>query len=452
MCPVRNGKSIGGIGSPHVIHLLRARPISGTLTLLAGVCHKTCGGQVAGGLALTDLSESSVMPRRGGNSGVTNRLTLTIVARDVAPRGGMDLQIRNLIEHLLGAGHHVTLISQTCAIAPHPLLRWVRVPGPGRPATIAQPWFLIVGSLITAFNRRGVLHTVGAIVVNVADVAVVHHCHHAAYKVGASVSPSRPAPWYRLNSAVSSWMARVTEQYCYRRSRTAVLVATSPRVAAEVRGHFPGMKDHVELIPNGVDTATFEPDALARAMVRERSGLDQQAFVALFLGGDWDRKGLRVAIEALRNAPAVHLLVVGHGHRPTYTDLASRHGVTDRVHFVGVVPHTPSYYAAADAFVLPSAYETFSLPSYEAAASGLPLIATSVGGIDMILRHGVNGWYVNRNAADVARRLEQLRLAPTLRLRMGIESRRMVQEFSWKASNERWVELYCRLCTSMGQV
>ena len=58
-----------------------------------------------------------------------------------------------------------------------------------------------------------------------------------------------------------------------------------------------------------------------------------------------------------------------------------------------------AFYSAADAFLLPSAYETFSLVCMEAMACGVPVFATLVGGIEDYLQDGVNGMAVPRDAA-----------------------------------------------------
>ena len=62
------------------------------------------------------------------------------------------------------------------------------------------------------------------------------------------------------------------------------------------------------------------------------------------------------------------------------------------------------YYAAADAFVLPSAYESFSLAAFEAAASGLPIVATDVGAVGEIVNAG-GGIFIERNAESLAEAL-----------------------------------------------
>src|SRR4051812_8696412 len=88
---------------------------------------------------------------------------VTIVAHDIGPVGGMELQLSELIRGLVARGADVTVISRTCALDAGAGVRWIRVPGPRRPFALAFPWFFVVGSLLVARHRRGVLHTTGAI-------------------------------------------------------------------------------------------------------------------------------------------------------------------------------------------------------------------------------------------------------------------------------------------------
>ena len=92
--------------------------------------------------------------------------------------------------------------------------------------------------------------------------------------------------------------------------------------------------------------------------------------MALFVGGEWKGKGLGYALEAIGAAPDWHLIVVGRGDVPRYRRRAEV-VAPGRVSFVGEQQDTTPYYAAADAFILPSAYEAFPISLLEAASSGL---------------------------------------------------------------------------------
>jgi glycosyltransferase involved in cell wall biosynthesis len=361
---------------------------------------------------------------------------VTIVAHDIGPVGGMERQLSELISGLLEAGHRVTAVSRTCELPPHPGLRHVRVPGPARPFAIAFPCFALLGSLLTWARGRGVVHTTGAIVLNRAALCTVHLCHPAVGEVEGLSRVSRQSPAHRLNARLAAAISHLAERFCYRPGRTRRLVGVSAGVATELRRHFPRMRERVLVIPNGVDTEAFRPPAEG-----ERNGRDGE-LDALFVGSEWSGKGLRIAIEALAGCPGARLTVVGRGDVDSYRRMAEAAGAADRVEFVGTSSDVASWYRRADVFVLPSAYETFSLVTYEAAASGLPLLATRVSGVEDLLRDGVNGWFVERDPGDLGGRIRALQGDPARRREMGAAARSASLEHSWARVVERYRELY----------
>ena len=70
--------------------------------------------------------------------------------------------------------------------------------------------------------------------------------------------------------------------------------------------------------------------------------------------------------------------------------------------FAGARSDLPEIYPAADAFVLPTLYETFALVCLEAMASGLPVLASPVGGIEDYLVDGENGFHIQRDSSEIA--------------------------------------------------
>ena len=162
----------------------------------------------------------------------------------------------------------------------------------------------------------------------------------------------------------------------------------------------------------------------------------------MFVGGDWERKGLRFAIEALSTAREWALVVAGVGDEVEYTKLARRLSVHDRVFFIGHRSDMPRLYAAADAFLLPSSYEAFPLVSLEAAAAGLPLLITRLNGVEEVLEDGMNGWFIQRDAAVIAEKLNDLSADPGLRQRMGSAARQAVGNLGWDEMVERYVQHY----------
>jgi UDP-glucose:(heptosyl)LPS alpha-1,3-glucosyltransferase len=112
------------------------------------------------------------------------------------------------------------------------------------------------------------------------------------------------------------------------------------------------------------------------------------------------------------------------------------------VRFAGVRRDVERVYAACDAFVLPTAYETFSLVTYEAAAAGVPIVATRVSGIEDLLRDGENGVEITRDAASIAAALRRLD-DPAERERMGAAGRATVERRpTARAIAAAYAELY----------
>jgi glycosyltransferase involved in cell wall biosynthesis len=366
---------------------------------------------------------------------------VVVVAHDVGGVGGMERQLSELVSGLLGEGWGVTVLSRSCQLPAQPGLRWVRVPGPARPFPLAYPWFGLAAGLLLLRHRRGLVHSTGAIVPNRADVVTVHLCHHAIAEQGVARF-SRTHPGYRLNARLAGLLSRLGERWCYSPGRAGHLVGVSGGVRAELLRHTAVDPSRITVIPNGADTRTFRPDPQRRLAARRRLGLSTEDLVAVFVGSEWEGKGLLHALGGVARAPYWHLVVVGRGDEVRYRRLSRELGVERRTHFVGLTADTPSYYATGDAFLLPSAYETFSLVTYEAAAAGLPVLATRVSGVEDLVQDGLNGWFIEPRAQDIARRLRQLEADPDLRRAMGRSSREAAQDFGWERAVAAYRELY----------
>jgi glycosyltransferase involved in cell wall biosynthesis len=359
---------------------------------------------------------------------------VTIVAHDIGPIGGMELQLTELIGGLVERGHDVTVIGRRCDVSPHPRLRFIRVPGPSRPFAIAYPWFFLLGSLLVRLRARGVVHSTGAIVFNRVSICTVHFCHMAVARMTGFSRASKSGFAYRINEVVSRRLSRLGERWCYRPGRVSRLIGVSKGVERELREHFPRMRPCIEVIPNGVDTGEFHPAPPRSATAQE--------LTAIFVGSEWERKGLGVAIEALAECPQVKLTVVGRGDTEGFRSLAEKLGAGDRVRFAGVSGDVATLYREADVLLLPTAYETFSLVTYEAAASGLPLLVTKVNGVEDLLEDGRHGWFIDRDPDDVGKKLRELLERPDDRRRMGLAARVASESFSWDSVVDGYSRLY----------
>jgi len=133
------------------------------------------------------------------------------------------------------------------------------------------------------------------------------------------------------------------------------------------------------VIPNGVDTERFCPDAAARAACRRELAVEDGRPLVVFLGAGFHRKGLETAIHATAGIPAAVLAVVG-GDRGTrlYRRLASELGL--RLELLGSRSDPERWLAAADAMILPTRYDSAANAVLEALACGVPAITSGANG------------------------------------------------------------------------
>jgi glycosyltransferase involved in cell wall biosynthesis len=142
-----------------------------------------------------------------------------------------------------------------------------------------------------------------------------------------------------------------------------------------------------------INTDRFKPDPAVRAQTRIRLGATEK-FVVLFVAHVIRVKGGDVAIRALAELPeSAHLWVVGDGEDlPKLRSLSEELSVSNRIQFLGHQSHVEPFMQAADCFVCPSLWgEATGLVNLEALASGLPVVASAIGGIPEFVDDGKTG-------------------------------------------------------------
>lgn len=214
---------------------------------------------------------------------------------------------------------------------------------------------------------------------------------------------------------------------------------------------------------NGVDAeGRFNPKRLAadiRRTTRARYGIPNDALVVGFVGRLIEKKGiveLATAWEQLRDDyPQLRLLVVGpfEPQDPVPPAVRERLEKDPRVHVVGYVDDTPSVYAAMDLFTFPTCYhEGFPNVPLEAAAMGLPVLATRMPGCTDAVTDGATGTLVPpRDAAALAKAIRRYLDDPELRRLHGIAGRdRVLREFRPELIWEALYQTYLRLLRDKG--
>ncbi|MFN7015816.1 MAG: glycosyltransferase [Fimbriimonadales bacterium] len=206
-------------------------------------------------------------------------------------------------------------------------------------------------------------------------------------------------------------------------------------------------------IPNGIDTHSFAPDPAARATLRAQMELES-TFVWFTVGRLEPPKDYANLLQAFQQVVSqtslpTRLLIVGQGplQEAMERQIADL-GLGGFVQLLGMRTDIASLLNTADAFVLASAWEGMSNALLEAAATALPVVATSVGGNPEIVLDGQTGYLVpprNPDAlADAMLRL--MNLPEHERQAMGQAGRQhIVENFEIERIVDRWEQLYLEL-------
>ena len=270
----------------------------------------------------------------------------------------------------------------------------------------------------------------------IADVVVLHAVNAASLD-----QKRRDREWRWALNPMHLWVG-ARDRLMLRGLRARRYVAVSRRVVDELETFHRVPRDRVRIIPNGTDLDRFNPQG-PKAGLRAEFAIPATAPLLLFVGHEFDRKGLGHLIGALAQpgCEAAHVVAVGAGDANAYRAMADAMGVDGRVHFAGPRRDLPSIYRESNAFVFPTAYETFSLVCMEAMATGLPVFATNVGGIEDYLRDGVNGFAVPRDAAGIATVLGPALANPALLQQLRHGARTTSLDFSWPSVARLYREL-----------
>jgi N-acetyl-alpha-D-glucosaminyl L-malate synthase BshA len=218
-------------------------------------------------------------------------------------------------------------------------------------------------------------------------------------------------------------------------AQSAAVTAPSLALAAAAA---PLLDGPIEVIPDFVDTGAFHPPT------EPPDGELRLIHVSNFR----PVKRVHAVVDIFRRVLARHparLLLIGDGpDRPEVERAAADLG--DRVRFIGKRHHFEAALRAATVFLLPSATESFGLAALEALASGVPVVASNVGGLPEVVRHGETGWLLPPDDLDgMAAHILTL-TDPTRRQTMGEAARAdAVARFTEGPIVDRYEALYQRV-------
>jgi len=237
----------------------------------------------------------------------------------------------------------------------------------------------------------------------------------------------------------------------YAAARSAAVVATDEVLVDAVRRVLDVPPERIVVLPNAVDVQECRALAteVGKAEALETAGATDARPLLVTVGRLAPNKGFAVALDALARVrgalPAGWLwAIVGDGPmRPALESRADALGLSTNVRFLGGLDdrHMHNLVASADLFLNPTLYEGSSLVTLEAMAHGVPIVATSAGGIPDKIREGETGWVAPPGNAEALAAALRRWLAATRgeQRRRGEAARRLCEtRFDWSVAAERW--------------
>ena len=307
-----------------------------------------------------------------------------LVSGDFVKTGGMDRANYALASYLAGRGDEVHLVAFRAGgdLLEAPGVTWHRAAKPLGSYSLGRPRLDALGREWAArMMPRG-----GRVVVNGGncrwgDVNWVHHINKL----------DRPKPGRGVLRRLKAWLDYKAHVALERQAlaKARLVVTTCERNRRDLAGHFDLPLDRIEVAYYGTDPEVFRPASTAeRLELRRGLGWPEVRPVFLFVGALGDRrKGFDTLYRAWSTLcrdsswPA-DLVVVGSGsEQPLWEARARLDGLADRVRFLGFRRDVPDLLRAADAHVLPSRYEGYSLITHEAICCGLPAYVAASAGI-----------------------------------------------------------------------
>jgi glycosyltransferase involved in cell wall biosynthesis len=367
-------------------------------------------------------------------------MRVTFLVTSLTVGGGAEQQVRSLAEGMKRRGHTIRVVSM------------LRVARPALPFVQAlQAAGIAVDELGLARGRpdpRGVVRLARLLRRHRPDVVHAHMVHaNLLARVTRIVAPTPVLVSTMHNQNEGGRWRYVAYRLTHRLS--TVTTAVSADAAAEVVARGGAPKDGVLAVPNGLPTASFGADAGVRASVRSDLEVGD-SFVWLAAGRLVEAKAypdlLDAVADLVQDGLDIRVLVAGTG--PREKDLMQRAAelrLGAHVDFLGFRSDLRQLMQAADAFVLSSRWEGLPMVLLEAAASGLPIVATDVAGSREAVDHGVTGFRVpiGEPPALAAAMRSLMDLSPAqLRAMSDAARRHAATTFDLERVLDRWEEIY----------
>jgi glycosyltransferase involved in cell wall biosynthesis len=307
---------------------------------------------------------------------------------------------------------------------------------------ISRPMIRIIGSLLYFINIFWCLKKIDPDIIHLQAFGI----ETPAFFLIKKLLKKPCVIWGQGSDVYVQWMFKEPISKIVFKKADAVIALTE-----DMKGEMKKIYDRdIAVIPNGIDLSKVK--CVSIQDVRNELGIKKDRKIILFAGALHPIKGLTYLIEAMTiiGDKNKQLILVGDGEeRDQLEDLVKKLKLEKYVTFIGKVPYDEvfKYMVASDIFVLSSLSEGLPNVIIEAMASGLPIVATRVGGLPDIIKDGENGFLVDpKNPDQIAEKIKLFLEDDKLREKISKNNKKKVKEYSWESVIERLEKIYFKQC------
>jgi glycosyltransferase involved in cell wall biosynthesis len=296
---------------------------------------------------------------------------------DTIGGGGTEVWVQSLIKSLAN-NYNVRLISGTLNPDSSQFVsKFVKLRLPPKPAFFRVLMYSILSSFVPKSNAE-VSHVVGAITFRKSNLNTIHFYHKENFRLRRSTIYGNNSKIRVLNRILYTLICICMEKIIYTKWFSQKLASVSPEMCTLLEKDF---GRSIYLTHNGISPLEIQKVQFAIPYPH-----------LLFVGGDWERKGLADVIESVSIVkhlhPSIKLYVAGSGNRKPYDESAKKLRIEDNIVWMGRVPRTEIPYSDKSILLSASSFEVSPLVFLEAAISGAPVISYPVFGTAEAIEDG----------------------------------------------------------------
>jgi glycosyltransferase involved in cell wall biosynthesis len=385
---------------------------------------------------------------------VKRRLRIAVLSRTFKSTGGGAERYAMALVEQLAKSHELHVFSQEMehqwpGVCYHPVSMLLK-----KPRWINQLWFAAMTWWAT---RRGfdVVHshenTWHGQVQTVHVVPIQYNLFHG--RTGARLAMR----WLKVITSPRLLAYLWLERCRYQVDGKRIIVLTSQSLQSTMAHTYPAAIAAMQVVTPGVTSIPGLANVEDQLAQRKLLGLPDQGQCILFVGNDFQKKGLPVLLEAMRKLPNdAYLAVVGNDERlEKFKEEVQTPALKHRVFFLGVQKNMGSVYRAADCLAHPTLEDTFAMVVLEAMAHGLPVVVSGAHycGISDLLNNGKNALILENplDARTLIGALKSVLLDPVLRHELSKAGCTFARAHQWADAARAHEAIYSSIATQTDQ-